>query len=219
MEPVKLEVVTPTIQSLMKLSAVKRTETAIRTAYRSFDKMSNKSHEKLFQFCFKNMHWSVFEHHYLTVKVPKEISSEARFDAFTEELNPDFIRIFRNCKKYDVFKGNVRSFMDLWKSLITQFTYCFSQKAKLQQSKNYSDYETFCKTMKYATEVFQKNVHASGYRNQFSDSFYRNPDQSVHRILRSDSYCYVYSEQCFQEYEVRGTLLRGNSFQQISRSS
>ena len=120
----------------MGLSVVKRTERAVRTAYRSFDKMTENSHQKLFQFCFKNMHWSVFEHHYIRVTVPKELSTSAKFKDFVKNLYPDFIHVISNHKRYDIFEGNVREFMDLWKSLITQFSYYFCPKTGLSQDKN-----------------------------------------------------------------------------------
>lgn len=171
MEPVKLEVVQPTVKSLMGLSAVKRTERAVRTAYRSFDKMTKTSHQKLFQFCFKNMHWSVFEHHYIRVTVPKELSTSAKFKDFVKNLNPDFIHIFTNHKRYDVFEGNTRAFMDLWKSLITQFSYYYGPKKGLSQDKDCSSYEVFMNSLKYVRDIFAKSPRCVPFRRQFVEYY------------------------------------------------
>lgn len=171
MEEVRLEVVQPTVKSLMGLSVVKRTERAVRTAYRSFDKMTETSHQKLFQFCFKNMHWSVFEHHYIRVTVPKELSTSAKFSGFVKQLNPDFIHVFTNHKRYDVFEGNTRAFMDLWKSLITQFSYYFGPQKGLSQDKDCSSYEAFMNSLNYVRDIFAKSPRCVPFRKQFTEYY------------------------------------------------
>lgn len=175
MEEVRLEVVQPTVKSLMGLSVVKRTERAVRTAYRSFDKMTENSHQKLFQFCFKNMHWSVFEHHYIRVTVPKELSTSAKFKDFVKNLNPDFIHVISNHKRYDIFEGNVRAFMDLWKSLITQFSYYFGPQKGLNQNKDCSSFEVFQDSLLHVVKIFQKNHKDVPFRKQFIEY-----DKAIH---------------------------------------
>ena len=105
-----MEIIKPNVVNIDNRNPTIKLERAVRTAYQSYDKITDTSAIGLLRHCFKNRHLSVFEHHYLYIEC-----KNATIAGFN--ISKAFYHKYLHIEKCDpdiIMRGNLRCFMDIW---------------------------------------------------------------------------------------------------------
>lgn len=105
-----MEIIAPKVTNIDNRVVTTKLERAVRTAYQSYDKITDHSAIGLLRHCFKNRHLSVFEHHYIQLNL-------AHAPAINFNVQKAFYHKYLtiiNEEGIISMKGNLRCFMDIW---------------------------------------------------------------------------------------------------------
>lgn len=105
-----MEIIAPKVTNIDNRVVTTKLERAVRTAYQSYDKITDHSAIGLLRHCFKNRHLSVFEHHYIQLNL-------AHAPAINFNVQKAFYHKYLTITNEEgaiSMKGNLRCFMDIW---------------------------------------------------------------------------------------------------------
>lgn len=105
-----MEIIKPNVVNIDNRNPTIKLERAVRTAYQSYDKITDTSAIGLLRHCFKNRHLSVFEHHYIRIECKN--ATIAGFD-ISKAFYHKYLHIDK-CDPNITMRGNLRCFMDIW---------------------------------------------------------------------------------------------------------